>query len=264
MNIGIVGVGVVGGACKYGFEKLGYRVLVHDLKLNTKLKDLCGCEIIYICVPTPSMADGSCDVRIVESIVDELKQYDYKGIVAIKSTVLPTTTENLANKTNLNICFVPEFLRERCAIVDFTENHDILAIGTKCSSTFEVVKKSHGSYPKNIIMLDPTEAEILKYYSNIFNALKITFANEMYEICKFLNVDYSKIKNAFVKRGTCKDIYLDANENFRGYAGVCLPKDTKAIDYFVKKHNLNLKLFETIDCENSKFKKTVFEGMRLD
>ena len=158
---------------------------------------------------------------------------------------------------------MPEFLRERCAITDFTENHDLLAIGTESANIFELVKKCHGNYPKNITQLNPTEAELLKYYSNTYNALKITFANEMYEICQKLNINYSDIKNAFVKRGTTKDIYLDVNDNFRGYAGVCLPKDTKALDSLIKELGLDLELFYIIDKENNKFTKTVFEGMRL-
>jgi UDP-glucose 6-dehydrogenase len=96
----------------------------------------------------------------------------------------------------------------------------------------------------------------------VFNALRIIFANEMYEICKVLGADYTKVKDTFVMRGTAKDIYMDVNESFRGYGGVCLPKDTKALDALVKKYNLNLKLFETIDKENEKFTTTVFEGMR--
>ena len=103
---------------------------------------------------------------------------------------------------------------------------------------------------------------MLKYYSNIFNALRIIFANEMYEICKALGADYTKVKDTFVKRGTAKDIYMDVNESFRGYGGACLPKDTKAIDALVKKLDLNLLLFETIDKENNKFVSTVFDGMR--
>ena len=86
----------------------------------------------------------------------------------------------------------------------------------------------------------------------------------MYEICQKVGVNYSKIKDAFVRRGTTKDTYLDVNENFRGYAGVCLPKDTKALDSFVKELGLDLKLFEIIDKENKKFKKTVFNGMRIE
>jgi len=72
-----------------------------------------------------------------------------------------------------------------------------------------------------------------------------------------------KIKDTFVKRGTTIDSYLEVNENFRGYAGVCLPKDTKALDSFIKELGLDLKFFEVLDSENKKFKKTVFTGMRL-
>lgn len=264
MKIGVIGLGVIGSACKYGFEKLGHKVKIHDTKLDTKITDVLNTDICYICVPTPSNTDGSCDTSIVDSVVKELEHYNYKGVVAIKSTVKPTTTERLKKETGLEICFVPEFLRERCAISDFIENHDLLAIGTESNEVFELVKKCHGHYPNNIEKLKPTEAELLKYYSNIYNATKIIFANEMYEICQKVNADYSKIKDAFVKRGTSKDMYLDVNENFRGYAGVCLPKDTKALDSFVKELNLDLKFFEMINSENNKFKKTVFSGMRTE
>ena len=262
MEIGIIGLGIIGSACKFGFEKLGHKVLGHDIILNTKINDLLGCEVIYICVPTPSNEDGSCNTSIVEEVVLELNKLNYKGVVAIKSTVKPTTTLKLQNTTTLEICFVPEFLRERSALVDFIENHDLLAIGTKNKEVFNLIKEFHGHYPQNISQLDPTEAEILKYYSNVLNALKVTFANEMYEICEKLNVNYTKIKNAFVKRGTTKDVYLDVSDNFRGYAGMCLPKDTKALAALVKELDLDLDLFRVIDEENDKFKPTVFEGMR--
>ena len=262
MKIGIIGLGVIGSACKYGFEKLGHNVIGHDVRLETKIEDVLDADICYVCVPTPSREDGSCDVSIVEKVVNELNDNNYKGIVAIKSTVKPTTTKTLSEKTNLTLCFVPEFLRERCAISDFTENHDLLAVGTDSKEVFEKIKKCHGHYPKTHSMMSPTEAELLKYYSNVYNATKIIFANEFYEICQTLGVDYSRVKDTFVKRGTTKDMYLDVNENFRGYGGVCLPKDTKALSSFVKELGLNLSLFETLDKENNKFKTTVFNGMR--
>ncbi len=262
MDIGILGLGVVGSACKYGFEKLSHNVLIYDPKLDTKIENLLGSKIIYVCVPTLSLPDGSCDISIVERCVKELQELKYDGIIAIKSTVKPTTTEYLINKTGMKICFVPEFLRERCAIVDFVENHDLLAIGTNSNDIYDKIVECHGKYPKAYAKLTPTEAELLKYYSNVFNAMKVIFANEMYEISNIINADYSKIKEAFIKRGTTKDIYLDVNDNFRGYGGPCLPKDTRALAAFVKELKLDLKLFETIDTENKKFKTTVFDGMR--
>lgn len=265
MNIGILGLGVIGSACKYGFEKLGHNVFVHDPKLETRIEEVLYTDIVYVCVPTPSRTDGSCDTSIVEKCVHELIDLGYDGIIAIKSTVIPGTTMNLIYETtNEKICFVPEFLRERCAITDFIENHDLLAVGTVSSDVYNMIVECHGKYPKNHTILTPSEAEILKYYSNIFNAMKIIFANEMYEICNIVGANYSKIKDAFIKRGTAKDIYLDVNDNFRGYGGQCLPKDTLAMSHFVNENGLDLKLFETIHNENKKFKTTVFDGMRKE
>ena len=98
MNIGVVGVGVVGGACKFGFELLGHNVSVHDIVLDTTIDDVLDTEAVFICVPSPRADDGSCDVSIVEQVITDLKERDYKGILAIKSTVVPGTTESLAEK----------------------------------------------------------------------------------------------------------------------------------------------------------------------
>ena len=81
-------------------------------------------EIVFVCVPTPQAADGSCDTSIIESVIQELNLYDYKGVVAIRSTVVPGFTQRMIETyKNLTICFVPEFLRERCAADDFINNH---------------------------------------------------------------------------------------------------------------------------------------------
>ncbi len=147
MNIGVVGVGVVGGACKFGFELLEHNVSVHDIVLDTTIDDVLDTEAVFICVPSPRADDGSCDVSIVEQVIADLKERDYKGILAIKSTVVPGTTERLREETGLNICFVPEFLRERCAITDFTAHHDICIIGTTNNKAYGAVKECQGNYP---------------------------------------------------------------------------------------------------------------------
>jgi UDPglucose 6-dehydrogenase len=262
MKIGIIGLGIIGSACQYGFEKLGHQVVVHDIKLDTKIEDVLDTEIVFICVPTLSMPDGSCDTSIVESCIIDLDHLNYEGIIVIKSTVTPTTTEKLINNTGMQICFVPEFLRERCAIVDFTENHTLLAVGTYDEDIYNKVVECHGKYPTYCVKMTPTEAELLKYYSNVYNSMKVIFANEMYEVAKACGADYTAIKEAFVKRGTTVDLYLDVNDNFRGFGGMCLPKDTAALAAFVKELGLDMKLFETIVNENKKFKVTVFDNMR--
>jgi len=262
MKIGVIGVGAVGSACKKGFELLSHEVKVHDPKFNTKIEDVIDTEIVYICVPTPEAEDGSCDLSIVKSSIKELEKLAYAGVVALKSTSVPGTTEELISETNLRMCFVPEFLRERSALEDFVVNHELLAVGCHSKEDFDVVVASHGFFPKNTVMLTPTEAEILKYYSNVFNATRIVFANAMYEICQQLGADYNKVKDTYLIRGTASPDYLDCNEKMRGYGGMCLPKDTKALDSLIKKLGLDLKLFEAVDQDNKKFKRTVFPGMR--
>lgn len=263
MKIGVIGNGVVGSAVSNGLKKIGHEVLIHDIVLDTKINDLLSTEIIFICVPTPSNDNGSCNTEIVESVVKELSDLNYNGIVAIKSTVEPGTTKLFSSKfPKLNLCFVPEFLRERCAEIDFIENHDLCIIGTNDKSTFKLIKKAHGYLPKNVIMLTPTEAELSKYFNNVFNSTLITFANSFYEICNQLDADYSNVKNAIVLRDHINNQYLDCNDNFRGFGGVCLPKDTKALSFLFKKFNIDNNFFETILTINNKLKVTVYEGMR--
>mgnify|MGYP003132250652 FL=1 len=262
-KIGIVGLGIVGEAVQYGMEKLGHCVTVHDIRLDTNLADIIDTEICFICVPTPSKDDLQCDTSIVKEVIKDLHDLQYNGIIAIKSTVPPTTTEKLQSKYNNNkICFVPEFLRERCAITDFSQNHDICIIGSVSKKICKFIQKIHGRYPKQFKYLTPTEAEFVKYYNNIYNATLITLANNFYEMCVSLGIDYNAIKEAIVCRDHINDIYLDCNENFRGYAGACLPKDVKAFAHLAKELKSNAGIFKFLDDENKKYKPTVFPGMR--
>lgn len=264
MNIGVIGVGVVGSAVKHGLERIGHNVSVYDIKFpETSVNNVLAAELIFICVSTPSLADGSCDVTRVERVVTELDEHNYAGVVAIKSTVVPGTTDRLAQKTKLRLVFCPEFLRERAAIIDFVENHDVCVIGTPDEDAFEVVKRAHGTLPKQVFRVSTTEAELAKYFSNTFNALRIVFANEFFEVCRALGANYTNIKNVMVQRYNIEDSYLECNENYRGYAGVCLPKDTVAFMKLVDALGLDIKLFHAIVEENKKFRATVPDGMRF-
>lgn len=263
MKIGIVGLGAVGTANKQGFEYLGHDVKEHDIKLNTTIDTVLDTEITFLCVPTPQADDGSCDTSIIESVIKDLNFYSYRGIVAVRSTVVPGFTQRMIDTyRNLTICFVPEFLRERCAADDFINNHKLLAIGTHDAWVYGKLVKAHGTLPENIEHLTPNEAEVLKYYNNVYAALRVTFANVMYEICEKLDCDYTTIKNAYVKTGKTIDMYLDVNPSLRGYGGMCLPKDTQAIAALLKNLELDFDLIKSIDTDNNKFKKTVFNGMR--
>lgn len=263
MKIGIIGWGAVGAAVGEGFKTLGHKVTRHDPKYNTIIDEVLNTEIVFVCVPTPSKESGECDISIVYETIDSLKSKNYKGIIALKSTSVPGTTQMIIDKYKDNdICFVPEFLRERSAFKDFIENHELLAVGCITDKAWTKVCEAHSHLPKNVIRMKPTEAEILKYYSNTFNSLRIVFANIMYEISGKFNSDYNKILKTFLLRGTSTHNYLECAEDLRGYGGMCLPKDTKAMAYLCKKLKLPFSLFDIIEDDNNKLKKTVFPGMR--
>jgi len=265
MNIGIIGLGIVGSANAFGFKKLGHKVFVHDIKLKTSINIILKTSIVFICVPTPSRKNGACDTRIVEKVLKLLNKKKYQGVICIRSSTEPGFTQKMIDHyKNNNICFVPEFLRERCAKKDFIKDHQLLAVGTKYKKVFKITVKAHGPYPVNKEMITPTEAEILKYFINLYASLRITFANIFYEISNQFGSNYNKIKDCYVKtgRGSPK-MYLDVNSNLRGYAGICLPKDTKSIIHLIKKKKLHFDLISSIHSDNQKLKKTVFKGMRF-
>lgn len=265
MKIGIIGLGVVGSAVQHGLERIGNTVIPHDPKLGTKIEDVLDTELCFICVPTPSDAEGRCDTSVVDQVLADLAERSYAGTVAIKSTVIPGTTDAFSKKyPSLQLAFCPEFLRERAAFTDFFENHDVCPIGVYRDEDFELIRDAHGSIPKKVCRLTPREAEFVKYFSNVFNALRITFANEFYEVCKAMDTDYTNVKNCVVQRENILDYYLDCNERFRGFAGVCLPKDTAAFANLVQDLKLkDINLFDVIVKDNEHFTKTVPEGMRL-
>ena len=244
MKIGVIGIGNVGKANVKGFLTLGHTVLEHDIKYNTKIQNVLGTEIVFVCTHENDVA----------GVIKELNLFEYKGVVAVRSTILPGTTDKLLKQSNLDICFVPEFLRQDYADEDFTDCA-LLAIGTYNLASARTVVQAFGNLPKSIEYMLPTEAEILKYYNNCYASLRIVFANMMYDIAKSYNADYNIIKNAYVKTGKSSGQYLNVNENLRGYSGACLPKDTVALMELVEQLHLNYDLIKTVHNDNQKLPK---------
>lgn len=287
MRVAVIGCGIVGSAVAGGLERLGHDIFRHDpAKFGTTVDEMMDFkpEICFICVPTPQNDDGSCNTGIVESVIEDLTTRLYGGIIAVKSTVEPGFTDRMYEKHSpkyhsfdgtiswdLSLMFVPEFLREAHAFHDFTDGHDVCVIGFAKDMDYRTIdvsidklKDVHGRYPKEFHTMKATEAELVKYFSNVFNALRITFANGFYEVCKRLGADYDSIKNAVVARPTLTNMYLDCNEKWRGFAGPCLPKDTAAFAALADKLGIDAKIFRTIVTDNKLYRPTVPEGMRLE
>jgi len=255
-KIGVLGKGVVGTAVYDGLKYLGHQLSFYDPKYDdSKIDDVLETDVIFICVPTNQSKDGSCDTSIVESVIKELSKLNYKGLVAIKSTIEPGTAAKLQDMHgNLKICSVPEFLRANTALADFIYNHDLLVIGTNDPKEFDLIKEIHGHLPKLVVQVSPTEAEVIKYFNNVHHAMSIVFANITYEVCKKLGSDYNNVYNAITKRECFNPAYLLANENLRGYGGHCLPKDTSAYNFLINKLGLDFSLINSVIKDNEKFK----------
>ena len=257
MKIGVIGKGFVGGAITTGFETQGHEVLVHDTKLNTKIENVLEAPLLYVCVPTPSSEDGSCNTDIVESVLGELSELNYEGYVCVKSTVVPGTTERFRQLfNNLKISFVPEFLREKTAVEDFLYNNNVLVIGSEYDDAIDLVKESHGVLPTHTITMTPTEAELTKYFSNTYKAMRVTFANAFYNLCQSMGSNYDKVRDGFLFHAINDGQYLKVNKQFGGFGGTCLPKDSKALAKLVDDLGLPMDIFKVIVSDNEKFTKT--------
>ena len=260
MKIGIIGKGTVGKAVYEGLNHLGHQMSFFDPAYDgSTLNDVLDTDCVFVSVPTNQAANGDCDTSIVESVCAELAAANYKGLVAIKSTVVPGTSEKLlalyqASPTQwpLRICSVPEFLRAKTALADFMYNHDLLIIGSHRQDDFDMIKEIHGNLPKNVSCVSPTEAEIVKYFNNVNHATQIIFANIAYAVCKKLGVDYNNVYNAIIKRDSINPAYLMCNENLRGFGGHCLPKDTSAWNNLVKNLGLEFSMIQALIDDNAR------------
>ena len=249
MKLGIVGQGYVGSAVKEIMSKY-YEIKTYDLNGN------CNCEtigelidtsdIIFVCVPTPMKKDRSCDTSIVESVVKDINNVcyvrNYKNkIIVIKSTIPPGTTERLDNVyKHINIVFNPEFLTEANFIEDF-KNQDRIIIGGKRPHTTKVRHMYSIAFPKShIIKTSSTIAEMVKYMTNSFLATKVSFANEMYQICERLGVDYDKVQEyATLDSRLGKSHWaVPGPDGHYGFGGSCFPKDINALIHLCSELNI--------------------------
>ena len=257
MRIGIIGKGTVGGAVYDGLKQLGHDMSFYDPRYpESRMSHVLYADLVFLCVPTDSTAEGDCDVSIVEAVCDELDMLDYRGLICIKSTVVPGTTDRMIRKyANLSICCVPEFLRARTALEDFTDNHDVLVIGAYQQEHFDLVKQSHGHFPQAVVCVEPSAAEMTKYFHNVHNALEVTFANVIYGMCEQLGTDYQQVYAAVTKRSNINGTYLRAGGEWRGFGGHCLPKDTRALENLQQHLGLKYQLIGAILADNERFTK---------
>jgi nucleotide sugar dehydrogenase len=268
MKIGIIGRGMVGNAIFKGLEKYDNEMYFYDPKYEgSKIEDIINTKIVFISVPTIPNENNECDLSILIKVLDELNNLKYEGVICIKSTITPGTTQNMIEKyNNDNICFCPEFLKERCAYDDFVNNNSICVVGTDKDDIFEIIKTIHKPICSFFKKVKPTEAELTKYMQNVYNTYRILFANGFYEICKHNDVDYSSVLDTLIQRKELDEKYMKCTEDLRGPSGPCLVKDSLAFNQYVNTLNLKIKptIFQTIVNDMKLYKKTVINGTRTE
>ena len=247
LKLGIVGVGMVGGALNCYFEKKEIKPFLYDKGKNLgSVKEVNQADIIFVCVPTPFDKEKGFDSSFVE---DVCRNISGEKIVIIKSTVLPGTTEKLQKKyAQHKFLFNPEFLTEFAADQD-TQYPDRQIIGyTKQSYniTGDILQILPLAPFERII--SATEAELVKYYGNTWFAVKVVFANQIYDLCQKLGIDYNRVMEAAAADKRIGRTHLEVfHKGYRGYGGKCLVKDIRALVQFADKNNIDLKLHKTVE-----------------
>ena len=210
-SIGVVGQGFVGGSLSQVFAERGFLVYTYDkagvaipdTAPRESLEEMVACvaekndvPIIFVCLPTPMRKTGEADLSIVEGVLDQLADLPGKRIAVVKSTIPPGSTEvwnATYNSSGLTVVFNPEFLTEANAVDDMRDQTRIVVGGPRPAST-TVKNLFRQAFPDvKIIKTGSTEAEAVKYFTNCLLATKVSFANEMYQICNGLGIDYDKV-----------------------------------------------------------------------
>lgn len=255
MKIGIVGLGFVGTAVQKGFESL-YDVEVYDIdpkKATVKsLKELAEkTSIIFVSVPTPMQNNGECDTSILAGVLEQLDNTGKKLTVVIKSTVPPGTTDRFQIAcNNLKLVFNPEFLTERNFIQDFlNQTHIILGVpDTVHYHDIDLVEAIYQlRFPDATIeVVGAREAEMFKYIANTFLAVKVAFANEMFQICNRAHISYRIVQELIDGDDRLGKTHwsVPGYDGHFGFGGTCFPKDVNAFIQLAKKLGVNPTVLE--------------------
>jgi len=255
-KIGIIGLGYVGKAVYYWFENFcsdHIKLFVYDkYKNNGSVPQVNQADILFICVPTPYYEDGRgySDSEIKESLAN----IEGSKTIIIKSTILPGSTKNFQEQfPQHKILFNPEFLTAKNATEDFLHpDRQIVGYTKKSQPVAEKILRLLPKAPFSRT-IRATEAEMVKYFGNIFLATKVVFANQMYDLCQKLDVNYDTVKESAGADPRINSSHLNIfQDGHRGYSGACLPKDTKALIDLAQQMKVGFELIEKVDKINSK------------
>ena len=261
-KIAVIGVGYVGLTTAVGLAHLGHQVIgvdndiqkIEKLKLGqspifekdldkylnenikgnrlifeNNLEKIKDCNFVFLCLPTPQLEDGSADISTVLEVAKELNNVIVENsIVVIKSTVPIKTYEKvkkLITKQNCEIVSNPEFLREGVALEDFL-NPDRIVIGSNSKESAEKVAELYKNINSEIIFTDNISAELIKYASNSYLAVRLSFVNELAAYAEKIGGNVIQVLDAMGKDKRIGNHFLKPGP---GWGGMCFPKDVSEL-----------------------------------
>jgi GDP-mannose 6-dehydrogenase len=221
-------------------------------------------EVSFVCVGTPSLKNGKLDLSHIESVAREIgaaiRKKNSPHVFVLRSTVLAGTTETVVLPVlekesgkkcgqDFTVCYNPEFMREGSAVVDFL-NPPYTILGASDTNHLAPLRELYKDTPGTLYETTIPVAEMVKYFSNCYHAVKVGFANEMGTMCKHLGVDAHAVTKIFTSdtKLNISPAYLSPGFAF---GGSCLPKDLRAITYKAKELDLKLPLLESLMPSNA-------------
>lgn len=258
-----------------GLEEMVERnVKKNRLHFSTSLKDsIQNVEVVFIAVGTPPDEDGSADLKYVLGVASSIGEHmSHPLVVVTKSTVPVTTAEKVRKavqasldkrgaKIDFYVASNPEFLKEGAAIEDFMKP-DRIVVGTDRKEAEEIMRKLYKPFLMNghpIIMMDIPSAEMTKYAANAMLATKISFMNDVANLCEIMGADVNMVRKGIgsdTRIGT-KFIYPGV-----GYGGSCFPKDVKALIKTAKENGYNMRILNSVEDVNEAQKEVLFNKVK--
>jgi UDPglucose 6-dehydrogenase len=251
-SISIIGYGNLGK----NTHRLFINAHIYDplLKLGSK-EEVNGSQYAFICVPTPSLPDGSLDTSIVEEVVGWLEA----SIIIIQSTVPVGTTDRLCKETGKRIIFQPIYFGSETPNHIYSNPHTVpwITLGGLPKDVSDVAALYKVVLPLLDIRICQTNsrtAELAKFMENAYLATKVTFCNEFYDIAQALGIDYNELREVWLQDERMGRDHTLVYPDKRGFGGPCLPKDTLGIITVALENSTNPELLRAVVSANERMR----------
>lgn len=296
-NIGVIGTGYVGLTTAVCFAELGHKVIGFDIDLSkievlssgkstihelgmtelivknlannnltfrSNIESIAECEFIFLCVPTPQDADGSADLSYVIKATKNLSTLVKKDATLITKSTVPVNAwkevVKALNRSDVAVVSNPEFLREGSAIADFF-NPDRIVVGCGNSEKAKQVSDLYKQPDVETIITDNSSAELIKYASNSFLAIKLSYVNEVAALCEAVGANAKDVLFGMGKDSRIGSRFLEPGP---GWGGSCFPKDVRALRVTAEDNAINMSLLSAAIDSNEKTHRRIVDKVEKE